>query len=116
MFENSVRIVEDCGLTFLHVFPFSPRPGTPAARMPQVERAIVKDRSERLRHIGRNALNVYLASCTGRRIEVLTEKNNSGRTPHFAEISLDRPVASGRLVSASVTGHESGRLRGTMTL
>jgi threonylcarbamoyladenosine tRNA methylthiotransferase MtaB len=116
MFENSVRLVEDCGLTFLHVFPFSPRPGTPAARMPQVDRPIVRKRSERLRNVGSTALNRYLASCTGRRIEVLTEKDNTGRTPHFAEIALDQPVASGRLVRASVTGFDSGRLRGTMTL
>lgn len=116
MFENSIRLVEECGLTFLHVFPFSPRPGTPAARMPQIDRSIVKNRSERLRHVGSTALDHYLASCTGRRIEVLTENNSTGRTPHFAEIDLDKPVASGMLVSASVTGFDSGRLRGTMTL
>jgi threonylcarbamoyladenosine tRNA methylthiotransferase MtaB len=116
MFGHSMRMVEDCGLTFLHVFPFSPRPGTPAARMPQLERPVVKERSERLRNIGKIVLESYLRSCRGRQIEVLTEKDNIGRTPHFAEIALDRPVASGRLISASVTGHETGRLKGTMTL
>ncbi len=114
MFANSARLVEDCGLTYLHVFPFSPRPGTPAARMPQLDRAEVKERADRLRHIGMAALDAYLKSCHGRRIEILTENGHIGRTPHFAEMELDAPVASGRLVSASVTGHEAGRLTGVM--
>jgi len=114
MFANSVQMVGDCGLTFLHVFPFSPRPGTPAARMPQLDRSEVKARAERLRHIGKGALDAYLQSCHGRRIEVLMEKGNVGRTPHFAEIALNETAASGRLITASVTGHEAGRLSGTM--
>ncbi len=114
MFANSLQMVGDCGLTFLHVFPFSPRPGTPAARMPQLDRREVKARAERLRHIGKGALDAYLQSCHGRRIEVLMEKGNIGRTPHFAEIALNEPAASGRLITASVTGHEAGRLIGTM--
>jgi threonylcarbamoyladenosine tRNA methylthiotransferase MtaB len=113
MFGNSLRMVEECGLTFLHVFPYSPRPGTPAARMPQLDRRDIKERAERLRHIGRAALNAYLSSCYGRRIEVLMEKDNVGRTPQFAELRLDEGVATGRLISASVTGHEAGRLTGT---
>jgi threonylcarbamoyladenosine tRNA methylthiotransferase MtaB len=114
MFDGSLRMVKDCGLTFLHVFPFSPRPGTPAARMPQIDRVEVKERAERLRQAGTASLDRYLDSCHGRRIEVLTETGNIGRTPHFAEIVLDDAVASGRLVNASVTGHETGRLKGTM--
>lgn len=114
MFANSLRLVEDCGLTFLHVFPFSPRPGTPAARMPQLDRREVKDRAERLRHIGKAALDTYLKSCHGRRIEVLMEQGNVGRTPQFAELALDEPAASGRLLIASVIGHEAGRLTGTV--
>jgi threonylcarbamoyladenosine tRNA methylthiotransferase MtaB len=113
MFVNSLRMVEECGLTFLHVFPYSPRPGTPAARMPQLDRHDIKERAERLRHIGRAALDAYLSSCYGRRIEVLMEKDNVGRTPQFAELRLDEGAASGRLISASVTGHEAGRLKGT---
>jgi threonylcarbamoyladenosine tRNA methylthiotransferase MtaB len=73
----------------------------------------VKERAARLRHIGMAALDRYLHSCHGRRIEVLAEKGNMGRTPHFAEIALDEPVAAGQLVNASVTGHASGRLTGT---
>ncbi len=114
MFANSLRLVEDCSLTFLHVFPFSPRPGTPAARMPQLDRRQVKERAEKLRQVGKGALDAYLSSCKGRRIEVLMEQGNLGRTPQFAEITLSEAVASGRLVAATVTGHEKGRLRGTM--
>jgi threonylcarbamoyladenosine tRNA methylthiotransferase MtaB len=114
MFGNSLRLVEECGLTFLHVFPFSPRPGTPAARMPQLDRREVKERAERLRHVGKSALDTYLRACHGRRMEVLMEKDRLGRTPHFAEIELSEPVAAGRLVAASVTGHGSGRLTGTV--
>ncbi len=112
MFANSLAMVEDCGLTFLHVFPFSPRPGTPAARMPQVERPLIKDRSERLRAAGNAAMQTFLSSCQGRRIEVLMEKHHAGRTPHFAEILLDRPAPPGSIVAASVTGHDGGRLVG----
>jgi threonylcarbamoyladenosine tRNA methylthiotransferase MtaB len=114
MFANSLRLVEECGLTFLHVFPFSPRPGTPAERMPQLDRREVKERADRLRNLGKNVLDAYLESCRGRRIEVLTEQGNLGRTPHFAELALDAPAAPGRLLRAAVTGHEAGRLTGTM--
>ena len=112
MFGNSMRLIEDCGLSFLHVFPFSPRPGTPAARMPQLARPVVKERAERLRAAGSQAMEAFLASCRGQRIEVLMEREQTGRTPHFAEITLDRPANPGSIVSASVTGHERGRLTG----
>jgi threonylcarbamoyladenosine tRNA methylthiotransferase MtaB len=114
MFAGSMRLVEECGLTFLHVFPFSPRPGTPAQRMPQLDRRDIKERADRLRNLGKTALDAYLESCRGRRIEVLTEQGNLGRTPHFAELALDAPAAPGRLLQAAVTGHEAGRLTGTM--
>jgi threonylcarbamoyladenosine tRNA methylthiotransferase MtaB len=112
MFGNSLSMVEDCGLSFLHVFPFSPRPGTPAARMPQVERGVVKERAERLRAVGGRAMQAFLASCQGRRIEVLMESEKGGRTPHFAEIMLDRAAEPGSIVAADVTGHEGARLTG----
>jgi threonylcarbamoyladenosine tRNA methylthiotransferase MtaB len=114
MFANSVSMIDDCGLSFLHVFPFSPRRGTPAARMPQVARPVVKERAERLREAGKAAQTAFLASCRGRRIEVLMEQGAGGRTPHFAEITLDRACAPGSLVTAAVTGHERGRLTGAM--
>ena len=114
MFANSLSLVDDCGLTFLHVFPFSARPGTPAAKMPQVDRREVKERAGRLREAGMLALDAYLASCRGRKLEVLMEDGNSGRTPHFAEITLDAAAVPGSLIAASVTGHGSGRLMGAM--
>jgi threonylcarbamoyladenosine tRNA methylthiotransferase MtaB len=112
MFANSERLIEDCGLSFLHVFPFSPRPGTPAARMPQIARPLVKERAERLRAAGGRAMERFLAACRGQRIEVLMERGETGRTPHFAEIRLDRHYEPGSIVAASVTGHEGGQLTG----
>ena len=67
MFENSQKLIADCGLTWLHVFPYSQRPGTPAARMPQVDRAAIKDRAARLRAAGDSAVTGYLASLAGDR-------------------------------------------------
>jgi threonylcarbamoyladenosine tRNA methylthiotransferase MtaB len=114
MFARSLSLVDDCGLTYLHVFPFSARPGTPAARMPQVDRRAVKERAEALRQAGRVALDAYLASCRGRTLEVLVEDGMQGRTPHFAEITLDGTAPPGSLIAASVTGHGSGRLMGAL--
>jgi threonylcarbamoyladenosine tRNA methylthiotransferase MtaB len=114
MFANSLNLVEDCGLTYLHVFPFSPREGTPAARMPQLDRRDVKGRAERLRNAGQLALNTYLASCQGTQIEVLVEEGNIGRTPHFAEVAMNEAPAQGSLVAAAITGVEAGRLVGAV--
>jgi threonylcarbamoyladenosine tRNA methylthiotransferase MtaB len=114
MFANSLKLVEDCGLTFLHVFPFSARGGTPAVKMPQLDRRAVKERAERLRLKGRAALDSYLATCHGRNIEVLVEEPTVGRTPHFAEITLDKAATPGSLITALVTGHDSGRLTGSV--
>jgi threonylcarbamoyladenosine tRNA methylthiotransferase MtaB len=112
MFANSLDLIEDCDLSFLHVFPFSPRPGTPAARMPQLARGVVKERAERLRGAGAKAMQRFLSLWRGQRIDVLMEKGQTGRTPHFAEIVLDRPAEPGSIVAASVTGEERGRLTG----
>jgi threonylcarbamoyladenosine tRNA methylthiotransferase MtaB len=113
MFANSLELVDDCGLTFLHVFPFSPRKGTPAARMPQVRGPIVKERAARLRQRGEAALADYLAQQVGSRVEILVERERLGRTPGFAELELDGPAAApGGLVEARVTGSSGRRLRG----
>ncbi|HUG60520.1 MAG TPA: tRNA (N(6)-L-threonylcarbamoyladenosine(37)-C(2))-methylthiotransferase MtaB [Methylomirabilota bacterium] len=104
MFENSLAIVEDCGLTHLHVFPYSPRPGTPAARMPQLAKATIKARAARLRAVGEAAFARHLSAEAGRRHLVLVEKEGLGRTEQFtlAEIDRGRP---GEIVPAVVTGH-----------
>jgi len=112
MFAGSLALVDDCGLSFLHVFPFSPRPGTPAARMPQVDRTIVRERAARLRQKGEAALAGYLQAQVGREVEVLAERDRLGRSPAFAEVELDRPVPPGQSVATRVTGVTDRRLRG----
>jgi threonylcarbamoyladenosine tRNA methylthiotransferase MtaB len=109
-FENTLRLVADCGLTWLHVFPYSPRRGTPAARMPQVDRAVVKARAARLRAAGAAAVAAYLAAQVGRPQRVLMEAPRLGRTEGFAEVVLtaDQPV--GRIVPVQPTGVRDGRL------
>ncbi|MGD9668720.1 MAG: tRNA (N(6)-L-threonylcarbamoyladenosine(37)-C(2))-methylthiotransferase MtaB [Hyphomicrobiaceae bacterium] len=112
MFAATRDIVADCDLTYLHVFPFSPRKGTPAARMPQVDRQIVKARAATLRSLGEAALTTYLANQKGQVVQLLMEKDTMGRTPHFAEVHLDRDVPDRAFVSARVTGHKDLQLMG----
>ncbi len=109
MFTNSLSIIDACGLTHLHVFPFSPRPGTPAARMPQLDRTIVKERAARLRAKGNTAFAAHLASEHGAQRKVLIERDGIGRTEHFtlAEIVGPRP---GEVVAARITGNTSRTL------
>lgn len=111
MFGRSLDLVDACGLAYLHVFPFSARSGTPAARMPQVDRATVKERSARLRQKGAEALSRHLSGQVGRTVETLVERDGLGRTPDFAEIRLPG-VAAGRLQLAEVTGTDGVRLEG----
>jgi threonylcarbamoyladenosine tRNA methylthiotransferase MtaB len=118
MFAGSLQIVDDCGLAFLHVFPFSARPGTPAARMPRVAGNIVKERAARLRQKGRLGLAAYLERQVGRHTEVLVEQPGFGRTASFAEIEIAPKLteasapAAGALVNVCVTGTDGTRLRG----
>ncbi len=112
MFANSLSVVDDCGLTYLHVFPYSARTGTPAARMPQVERVVVKERAARLRQKGTDALSRFLAAQAGTEVEVLMERDGIGRTRQFAEVSLDATDPPGSLVRARVAGHDGRRLSG----
>ncbi|CAI2932325.1 tRNA (N(6)-L-threonylcarbamoyladenosine(37)-C(2))-methylthiotransferase MtaB [Aminobacter niigataensis] len=109
MFENSIRIVEECGLTHLHVFPFSPREGTPAARMPQVRREIVKQRAARLRAAGEGAYQGHLASLAGTRQQVLVEREGLGRTEGFTLVALDCGEP-GEIVEVDIAGHDGERL------
>ncbi|KAB2886290.1 MAG: tRNA (N(6)-L-threonylcarbamoyladenosine(37)-C(2))-methylthiotransferase MtaB [Albidovulum sp.] len=109
MFENSLRLVAECGLTFLHVFPFSPRKGTPAARMPQVRGPAIRERAARLRAEGEAALNRHLAAEVGRVHRVLTESPRMGRTETFTEVAFATDQAEGRIVDAAIRGHD-GRM------
>jgi threonylcarbamoyladenosine tRNA methylthiotransferase MtaB len=114
MFENSTSIVDACGLTYLHVFPFSPRRGTPAAHMPQVPGAIVKQRAAQLREKGKAVLATYLSSQCGRLVDALVEGDGKGRTPQFAEIAIEGITSSsaGAVVRARVTSAEPTQLIG----
>lgn len=110
MFSRSLAIVEECGLTHLHVFPFSPRPGTPAARMPQVAREVVKDRARRLREKGEAALVSYLDAEVGATRNVLIELNQIGRTEAFTPVRFASSVQRGDLRPVTITGHNGREL------
>ncbi|MBY0560706.1 tRNA (N(6)-L-threonylcarbamoyladenosine(37)-C(2))-methylthiotransferase MtaB [Hyphomicrobium sp.] len=114
MFENSHSIVDECGLTYLHVFPFSARQGTPAARMPQVSGNVVKERAAKLRAKGSEALASYLESQRGQVVEVLVERDGNGRTPQFAEVLMqgERVHSAGAIVSAHIKRVDAQRLVG----
>ncbi|MCV3211744.1 tRNA (N(6)-L-threonylcarbamoyladenosine(37)-C(2))-methylthiotransferase MtaB [Mesorhizobium sp. YC-39] len=109
MFENSEKIVRECGLTHLHVFPFSPREGTPAARMPQVRRDVVKQRAARLRAAGEAAYIRHLSSLAGTRQSILVERDGLGRTEGFTLAAIDTG-APGEIVEADIAGHDGARL------
>ena len=110
MFANSLKLVQDCGLTFLHVFPFSPRKGTPAARMPQVKGPAIKDRAARLRAAGDAALTAHLAAQVGRDHAILLEGPRLGRTAQFTEVAFAQDMPEGQIVTARIAGFAQGRL------
>jgi threonylcarbamoyladenosine tRNA methylthiotransferase MtaB len=110
MFRNSLDLVAECGLTQLHVFPFSPRPGTPAARMPQVPREVVKERAGRLRERGALALARHLDCEIGRTRSVLTETSDLGRTEQFTRVRLNRPATAGEIVALRIAAHDGRQL------
>jgi len=112
MFDASMRLVAECGLTYLHVFPYSPRQGTPAARMPQVPGAAIRDRAARLRAAGDAALQRHLAAQSGQTHGVLMETPVMGRTEQFAEVTLTRPQAEGQIVTVRITGSTGTHLTG----
>ena len=110
MFARSLDLVDECGLTQLHVFPFSPRPGTPAARMPQVARDVVKERARRLREKGEAALRAHLDAQVGARRLVLTERGGVGHTEQFTPVRLAAPVAPGAILDLTMMGHDGRQL------
>jgi threonylcarbamoyladenosine tRNA methylthiotransferase MtaB len=110
MFAHTLALVDECGLTQLHVFPFSPRPGTPAARMPQVDRADVKERARRLREKGETALRGHLDRELGRRRRVLTESKSLGRTEQFMPVRLAASVEPGVMLDVTMKAHNGRQL------
>jgi threonylcarbamoyladenosine tRNA methylthiotransferase MtaB len=114
MFDNTLRLADECGLSFLHVFPFSARPQTPAARMPQFHRALVKERAARLREKATERLSRHLVAEQGKVFDVLMERAGLGRTPGFTEIEIAEGNAAehGVIVRARATGFSERRLTG----
>ncbi len=111
MFARSIDLVQECGLTFLHVFPYSPRPGTPAARMPQVNGHAIKERAKRLRAVAEAALQKRLASEIGATREVLIESATQGRTEHFIPVAIGGEMP-GTVRRLTIREHDGGRLIG----
>jgi threonylcarbamoyladenosine tRNA methylthiotransferase MtaB len=112
MFEQTLALVEEAQLAFLHVFPFSPRPETPAARMPQLARGVIKARAERLRAAGDASLVRHLDRQQGRTLSALVEREGLARAEDFSEIAFDGEAAAGSIISLRVSGHDGRRLRG----
>ncbi|MFG6581595.1 tRNA (N(6)-L-threonylcarbamoyladenosine(37)-C(2))-methylthiotransferase MtaB [Sulfitobacter sp. 1A12779] len=110
MFENSLKLVEECDLTWLHVFPYSARPGTPAARMPAVNGAAIKERAARLRAAGERQVRRHLEAQVGRTHDVLMENPHMGRTAQFTEVSFAAPQVEGEIVRAEITGISGNQL------
>ena len=110
MFENSLKLIDDCGLTWLHIFPFSPRTGTPAARMPQMDRSIIKERAGRLRARGAVAVQNHLATQVGTQHNVLMENARMGRTEGFTEVVFDTEQEKGVIVPTMIKDHSETQL------
>ncbi len=110
-FADSLSLVEQCGLTWLHVFPYSSRPGTPAARMPALDGSVIKTRARRLRAAGEAAVSRHLAAQVGHSHRVLMESPRMGRTEQFAEVAFDRDRPEGRIVAARIASQDGRRLR-----
>ena len=111
-FENSLALVRDCNLTWLHVFPYSLRQGTPAARMPQVNSRDIKSRAARLRAAGETQVALHLNAQIGQSHNVLMEKPNMGRTQQFAQVIFTEPQAEGEIITTEITSASATQLQG----
>ncbi len=114
MFLNSVRLIDECNITFLHVFPFSPREGTPAARMPQLDREIIKKRAKILRNIGERKITEHYDKLKNKEIKLIVESQNQGRSDTFAKVCLDGNFEAGEIVKMLVTGKRQDGLIGNI--
>ena len=110
MFANSLALVADCDLTWLHVFPYSPRPGTPAAKMPAVNGKLIKERAAKLRAAGATQVDLHLAAQTGKTHKILMENARMGRTEQFTEVLFDRDQPESQIVQARITGFAGQQL------
>ena len=109
-FENSIKLVDECDLTWLHVFPYSAREGTPAARMPAVDGKLIKSRAAILREKGNTKVKEHLRNQVGKEHAVLMENENLGRSEQFTEILFETPQIDGRIITARVTGVSDDKL------
>ena len=114
MFANSLKIIEECGLTFLHVFPFSARPGTPASRMPQLPKPLIQERARALRERGKERLDTFLEQEVGALRSILIETEIMGRTEHFASVRFAQRMSAGAIVRAKVTGRGADHLEASL--
>ena len=110
MFDNSLKLVTDCDLSWLHVFPYSARQGTPAARMPAVDGAVIKERAARLRMAGDAQVAHHLTAQQGRLHHILMESPTMGRTEQFTEVHFSQPQPEGEIVTAKIAGQQAGHL------
>ncbi|MDO8290935.1 MAG: tRNA (N(6)-L-threonylcarbamoyladenosine(37)-C(2))-methylthiotransferase MtaB [Parvibaculum sp.] len=116
MFENTMRLADECGLTWLHVFPYSPRPGTPAARMPQLDRGLIKSRAERLRLKGAARLTTHLDEGLGATKPVLMESEVLGRTHQFTPVRLAASgLRAGDILPVHLFAHDGQSFEGQVT-
>ena len=115
-FENSLSLIEEAGIAFLHAFPYSPRPGTPAERMPQVDGGVIKARAARLRAAGEAALAKHLAGHVGTEAEALVERGSQARLPDFSPVTLntDGQHLAGRTARVRLVGHDGKTLQGEL--
>jgi len=109
-FKNSLRLVDECGLSFLHVFPYSPRNGTPAAKMPQVKSEIIKSRAKRLREKGEDVLAKHLQNLIGTEQEILVERGGLARTQCFTPVYVSDRFEAGSLARVKIVAHDGKRL------
>lgn len=113
-FRNTLNIIRDCDLTFSHIFPYSPRPGTPASRMPQVQRTIIKDRARQLREEAKRLQREHFQRYVGTTQEVLVEKDGKGRTPHFIPVFFSPSLSIGQIVPLKCLSATDQGLRGEL--
>ena len=109
-FENSIKLVEECGLTWLHIFPYSKRDGTPAARMPQIDGRIIKSRAELLRSLGKKVRSKHLKEQIGLKHKVLMESSVLGRTEQFAEVLFASPQQEGSIIDTTISDASNSQL------
>ena len=113
---NTVKLIEECSITFLHIFPFSPREGTSAARMPQVPCETIKKRAKVLRSLGEKKLIEYYENLTNKKVNVIVESKTRGRTDTFAKISISDEYKNGDLLNMTITGYNSFGLTGKVVV